>query len=352
MNFQDALLALPSFSLNDEQKKVIFLRSIKKAFLFHWRNCPEFKYYCQKQGFSVHNPLERLADYPYLPVALFKSRKMISVPEETITAQIVSSGTSGKPSTILVDAGTTRRQTVTATKIIADFIGSHRRPFLVLDVDPSIVRSKVISARTAATRGFLIFASSVEYCLTENKVTLSVDDKKMLSCLKQAEFEGKEIIIFGFTFILYHHMIKMLKDRNVRFKLSDSARILHIGGWKKLESQKVSRKQFLDDIFLTLGVKSSHVYDFYGFTEQMGLVYGNRADWPKTVPLYAEIIIRDPLTLEPAEEGRNGFIRVDWASSKSGNSRLWRYSGRDCGINAHADFSIHLQAGKANLLEY
>jgi hypothetical protein len=105
-------------------------------------------------------------------------------------------------------------------------------------------------------------------------------------------------------------MIKMLKDRNVRFKLSDSARILHIGGWKKLESQKVSRKQFLDDIFLTLGVKSSHVYDFYGFTEQMGLVYGNRADWPKTVPLYAEIIIRDPLTLEPAEEGRNGFIQM------------------------------------------
>ncbi len=310
MTFQDELLNLPPFSWNDKKKQTIFTRCLKSAFRYHWQNCPEFKFYCKEQGFSVHNPPEKLAEYPYFPVSLFKTKKLISVPDETITARIMSSATSGKPSTIYVDAGTARRQTTASTKILADYIGSHRRPFLVLDVDPSKVRSKDISARSAATRGFLIFAGSVEYYLIEKKETLSVDVKRLMSRLREIEIDGKEINILGFTYILHHHMIRLLKDRQARFKLPDTAKIIHIGGWKKLADQKVSRQQFLDDIFFILGVDSSRVYDFYGFTEQMGLVYGNRADHPKTVPLYAEIIIRDPLTLDPVKDGEKGLIQM------------------------------------------
>lgn len=128
--------------------------------------------------------------------------------------------------------------------------------------------------------------------------------------MSQAEKEKKEISIFGFTSILCRHMIRLFKDRRSGFKLAETAKILHIGGWKRLEDQKVSRLQFLEDIRRTLGVNHSNVYDFYGFTEQMGLVYGNRADLPKTVPLYAEIIIRDPLTLKPVEDGQAGLIQM------------------------------------------
>ena len=310
MTFQDELLSLPPFSWDEKKKEAIFSRCLKNAFRYHWQNCPEFKFYCQEQGFSAHKVPKKLDEYPYFPVSLFKTKKLISVPDEKISARIMSSATSGNPSTIYVDADTAKYQTMAATKVIADYIGSHRRPFLVLDVDPSKFRSKDISARSAATRGFLIFAGSVEYCLLVKKDTPSVDMTRLISRLREIETGGKEINILGFTYILYHHLIRLLKDRQVKFRLPDSAKIIHIGGWKKLVDQKVSRQQFLDDVFLILGVESSRVYDFYGFTEQMGLVYGNRADHPKTVSLYTEIIIRDPLTLDPVIDGEKGLIQM------------------------------------------
>lgn len=357
MTYQDELLSLPPFSWSVEQKQKIFSPCLKSAFRHHWENCPEFQFYCREQGFYAHKQPEKLFEYPYFPVSLFKTKKMISVPDENITARIMSSATSGKPSTIHVDAATARYQTTASTRILADYIGPHRRPFLVLDVDPSEVRSKDISARSAATRGFLIFAGSVEYVLVDKKDTFTVDIQRLMSRLREVEIDGKEINILGFTFILYHHVIRLLKDQQVRFKLPDTSKIIHLGGWKKLTSQKVSRQQFLDDIRLTLGVDSSRVYDFYGFTEQMGLVYGSRADHPKTVPLYAEIIIRDPLTLEPVRDGEKGLIQMltPLPSSYPGISVLTDDIGRIVGRGQDRDgrwgaqFELIGRAHKAEL---
>ena len=36
-----------------------------------------------------------------------------------------------------------------------------------------------------------------------------------------------------------------------------------------------------------------NIFDFYGFTEQMGLIYASGGNTPKSVSSYSEIIIRD-----------------------------------------------------------
>ena len=52
------------------------------------------------------------------------------------------------------------------------------------------------------------------------------------------------LVIFGFTFVLYHDVIKSLLDDNQELALPLGSKIIHIGGWKKLEDQKVDKSIF------------------------------------------------------------------------------------------------------------
>ena len=309
MNPIEELLNLPPFGIGPEKKSRIFSKAFQSAFQHHWQNNQEFRKICQNLGFTLEKPVNDLAEYPYLPAGLFKNKNLVSVPKKNIKSQLYSSATSGAPSIIHVDHITTRRQIQASTKVIAEYIGTHRRPFLILDEDPTLRRSPEITARSAATRGFLIFASSAEYFLAEQDNNLTLDKAALIQRLDVCEKKQIEICIFGFTYILYTHLIKPLLKEKYLFTLSGRSKVIHIGGWKKLENQKVSRSKFLKDVGSALGIPPSNVLDFYGFTEQMGLVYGSRADEPKSVPLYSEILIRDFSSLKPSKDGEIGLVQ-------------------------------------------
>ena len=121
---------------------------------------------------------------------------------------------------------------------------------------------------------------------------------------------SQDVCIFGFTFVLYHFVVRQLKARGVSFKLPKNSKIAHIGGWKKLEAQKVTKEEFVTDVSEVFGVPDENIFDFYGFTEQMGLLYVNSGSGTKTVPLYSEIIIRDYQSLEPVKDGDEGLIQI------------------------------------------
>jgi len=310
INSIDNFLRLPPFAIDENRKSKLFSAMMWKAYTFHYKNCPEFQLFCQKQHVTPDKPAPALLQYPYLPVNIFKKHKLISVPENKIKNLLSSSATSGNVSTIYIDSLTAKRQMLASSRITAAYLGNNRRPFLILDENPLLSRSKNISARSAATRGILMFSDSEDYFIKNTTKGLVLDKNKLLRQLKVYENSQEEICIFGFTYILYNYAIKFLKEKNITFNLSDKTKVVHIGGWKKLESEQISRKSFLNNIEMTLGIPKNNVLDFYGFTEQMGLVYINSGDSPKTVPLYAEIIIRDFQTLESVEEGKAGLIQI------------------------------------------
>lgn len=305
----DEFLRLPPFTFDSGQKKEILNGVMRVAFEHHMRNNPLFKTFCGKQDYSLGRGTVDLSRFPYLPASLFKSKELLSVPINNIKTRLSSSATSGIPSTILIDEITSRRQTIASAKVIADYIGPNRRPFLILDENPMNRGSTVISARSAATRGFLLFADTVKYLLKKQNGRITLDLLDLKRHLKKAEIKGEEICLLGFTYILYAKVIKPLKESRTAYKLSKDSKVIHIGGWKKLEDQKVSREAFLHDIQKTLGISKKNVFDFYGFTEQMGLVYGNRGNSPKTVSLYSEVIVRDFQTLRPARDGEAGLLQ-------------------------------------------
>ena len=66
----------------------------------------------------------------------------------------------------------------------------------------------------------------------------------------------------------------------------------------------------MNDVSDVFGIKHENIFDFYGFTEQMGLLYVSTGNSSKTVPLYSQIIIRDYQSLEPVPDGEEGLIQI------------------------------------------
>ena len=109
--------------------------------------------------------------------------------------------------------------------------------------------------------------------------------------------------------MLYKNVLKPLKEKGIKFKLPTNSKIAHIGGWKKLENEKVTKEKFLEDAVEIFGVEKN-IFDFYGFTEQMGLLYVSSGELPKITSIYSEIIIRDFQTLNPVKDGEKGLIQI------------------------------------------
>lgn len=309
-NYIEELLKYEPFSLNIEKKKEIFLPAINEAFFYHMNNNIVFKDFCVKEGFDLNEKIRDLFEYPYLPVNIFKKQDLSSVPDKNIKLKLQSSATSGIPSTIYIDDVTAKRQAITSSKVISSYIGTHRRPFLILDEQPKNTGSKEISARQAATRGFALFASEAEYYLKEDSNGFHLDIHKLENKLRKIEKDKAEVCIFGFTFVLYNNLVKELKRLDKSYILSRDSKVIHIGGWKKLEEQKVSKEIFLTDTYKVLGITENNIFDFYGFTEQMGLLYGNSGVTPKVTPVFSEIIIRDFKTLKPCSNSEIGLIQI------------------------------------------
>ena len=306
----DRLLLEPPFALSDDEKRPLFSAAMAEAFRHHFENNDIFRAVCRKQGFSPGSIPDDVTRLPYLPASLFKTGFLVSVPAGQIRAEIRSSATSGAPSLVAVDHISARRQSLVSARVMSEYLGHHRRPFLILDVDPVASSAVDILARSAATRGFLVFADSAEFALTEDGGQLRLDEAKLERSLESLLTAGKDVCVFGFTHLLYSQLIEPLKKRGGgALPLPSGSRVAHIGGWKRLQAEHVDRNRFLEDVMGTLGVQENDIIDFYGFAEQMGIVYAGPGRAPKTVHAYAEIIVRDFDTLQPAPDGKPGLLQ-------------------------------------------
>ncbi len=310
MNQDLNLFNFEPFVLPQKKKNKIFMEEMKKAVIWHFQKNTEFKKMCKNRRFSPKKKYF-LEDIPYFPASLFKNFSLRSVPERLIVKKLYSSSTSGKPSIIFLDQQTSKNQQIAVRKIISDFLGNTRRNFIIFDIEEVIKKTiqDELSSRGTAIRGMIPMARKMHFIL-DNKYEVNVEKLKYLT----SELKKKDsICFFGFTWLLYSvyktHNNKEIKKMFSKFKPKDK-KILHIGGWKKLQEKMVSKSQFNKQIGQFLNVKESNVIDFYGMTEQLGVVYPDCEYGYKHVPIYSEVIIRDIKTLDPIENAKEGFIQL------------------------------------------
>lgn len=279
----------------------------------------ELVYACQRslpfRNYVEHWPIDyrtcgRIADLPFLPVSIFKINPPLALVERgEITRTLASSATTGQePSRVVLDAPTAKRMTKGVMTIIRDFIGSARRPYLVIDTPSTLAGSGELGARGAAIQGLRSFATEVVCCLSSDGAgDPRLDVERLLDCA--AKWKEAEVLVYGFTYVIWNHLVKPLEAKGITLNLPN-ARILHSGGWKRLQQQAVTREAFARGVASVFGCSNDRVIDFYGMVENVGVVYPDCAQGNKHVPAFADVIIRDPLTLDPVAVGQRGLVQV------------------------------------------
>ena len=305
----DRLLAIPPYGLPPEECESALLELLKDELEYACGRNPGYKNYVQHWPVGMHSA-RRLADLPYLPVRLLKGEAPFSlVASSQIRRTLTSSSTTGQmPSRIAVDSLTARRMTKGVIAIARDFIGSTRRPCLVVDVADAIGSGPELGARGAAINGLLPFASETTYCLKPGKAGDLILDRDELLHFAESR-RGSLVLVYGFTYILWEYLVKPLISEGICLGMPD-VHILHSGGWKLLQEQAVDAKSFNAGLARVFGCSSDRVIDFYGMVENVGVIYPDCAEGNKHVPVFGDVIVRSPLTLQPVAEGERGIIQV------------------------------------------
>lgn len=297
------------YSKDEKSQGGSFYNALMEEICFHYNNNSLYRKFCDNKGFSPHNFSGEIADIPPVQVSVFKElgNKLNSVPRADIKLTLQSSATSGIPSSIPVDSITSKRQARSMVKVVGSYIGNERKPFLVMDVDPMSGFREILGARYAAVSGYLNFASEVGYFLKVNSNNTYYFDTDGIKAYIE-KLEGNSAVVFGFTYILYSEVMRLLSERGIRYTLPKGSKVIHIGGWKKLESEKISKEQFNSLAAELFGIEETDIIDIYGFTEQMGLNYPDCPCGCKHAPLYSEVLTRDVITKEVLPPGKEGLL--------------------------------------------
>ena len=299
-----ALMDLPPFGLGQADKRARLLPMLRDLTRHHAERCAPYRKVLNGVfGGAERLRIERLEDVPFLPVSLFKTHVLSSVPESEVIKVLTSSGTTGQqPSRIFLDAETASAQSAVLVKVAQHFLGKDRLPMVILD-HPGVVRDRNSrSARGAGILGMAQFGHRPFYALRED---MSLDREGLLAYIEQAA--GRRMLLFGFTFMVWQYLIQVLEREGRRLDLKGGI-LVHSGGWKKLQEAAVDPRAFRERVQAATGVEQ--VINFYGMVEQVGGVYFENPIHHLHAPIYSEVIVRDPVTLEPLPEGEPGLIQV------------------------------------------
>jgi len=331
-----SILNREPFAVPQTEKVPLFRAAMRQAVAWHFQHSSHFQDLCRSVHFDPAGDW-KIEDLPYFPVTMFKTADLLSIPPDQIARTLFSSSTSGQPSKIMIDQVTANRQVLALNHIMRSYFGNERRVFFIFDT-PTVIQSTdgELSSRGTAIRGLLSMASTVHFLLRDD---LTIDPKLLATAQAAMSATTGPLMFFGFTWLLYSVFDREKDSTGVQSFVAGrgdrDAKVLHIGGWKKLQDLAVSKPEFNQRIANWLRVDPRQVVDFYGMTEQLGTVYPDCPAGHKHLPLYSELIIRDPGTLGSVPIGQTGLIQLlsPIPSSYPGISILSDDLGRIVGID-------------------
>ena len=299
-----ALLDLPPYGLNQAEKRARLLPMLRELTARHARHCLPYRNVLDRVFGGMEGlRMDRLEDVPFLPVTLFKTLALSSVPESQVVKVLTSSGTTGQePSRIYLDAETASVQSAVLVKVAQRFLGKDRLPMVILDHAGVVKDRRSFSARGAGILGMAQFGHRPFYALRED---MSLDLEGLRAYLESAA--GRRVLMFGFTFMVWQHFVQALDRTGTRVDMP-GAILVHSGGWKKLQEAAVDARVFRERVQAVTGAEQ--VINFYGMVEQVGGVYFENSLHYLQAPIYSEVIVRDPVTLEPLPDGQPGLVQV------------------------------------------
>ena len=301
MNLEE-YLEIPPSSLEKQDKQKFLLKEFNELTKLHSQKSNKYHSILKAYGL-LNKSFSSIEELPFLPVRLFKNYELKSCKDNEVIKTLTSSGTTSQlVSKIFLDKETSILQTKALVKIMQTYLGKKRIPMLIIDTKSILKDRKMFSARGAGILGLSNFGRKHTYALDEN---MEIDFNIIETFLNKHKDE--KIFIFGFTFMIWQYFYMKLKEKNIKLDLSNSI-LVHSGGWKKLVEQSVSNEVFKASLEKQTGINDIH--DFYGMVEQVGSIFVECEYGHLHTPIFADLIVRDPMSLKPLSFGEEGLIEV------------------------------------------
>lgn len=349
-NYTNLLLSSPPYSLDKFQKDSLLVNALRDLTLHHLEQCPPYKKIYKHLNQSKNWSLSELHSIPFIPVRLFKEMDMLSIKRQEVFKTMLSSGTSGQsPSRIYLDRETARLQTLGLSQLMKAFFPIGRPPMLIIDSPETISNRSKFSARAAGILGFSFFGRTPVFALNSD---LTVNEKA-LSEFYEAHC-GEEILIFGFTSIIWEHFLNSTFVQSNSFSMP-KAYVLHGGGWKKLANLGITNIDFKQQIFNVL--QTNKVVNYYGLVEQTGSLFFECERNFLHSSNFSNVIVREPTSFEAMSFGVTGLLQLQsiFPLSYPGHSLLTEdlgtiYGVDDCTCGRKGQrFIVHGRAPDAEL---
>ncbi len=294
-------LAAP-YGLTVTAKQAQLLSTLNALTAWHTARCAPYAH--MRKRLFPNGPALCRDDLPFLPVRLFKTLELASVQRNEVVKTLSSSGTTGHAvSSIFLDRETSVRQTRVLTAIMAAFLGKQRLPMVLVD-SPDLIKDRSrFNARAAGILGFSVFGRNHHYCL-DDQLQLQMDALEVF--LEQ--HRGTPILAFGFTFVVWQGLLQGALRAGRKMDFGPGSTLIHGGGWKRLQDQKVDNTTFKARLREQLGIE--RVFNYYGMVEQVGSIFMECEHGHLHAPVFADVIVRDPVTLAPLGQGQSGVIQV------------------------------------------
>jgi hypothetical protein len=296
------MFSLAPYSLDQAAKDRFLTEVLVGLTRHHMDGCPSYRRMLVGQEFDLQK-VTHYSDLPFLPVRLFKELDLRNIPGGGAFKTMTSSGTTGQAvSKIHLDKETAGNQQKALVRIVSDFIGPRRLPLLIVD-SPAVVKDRAIfSARGAGILGFSIFGAEKMYAL---------DDRMQLEVAGIRAFlekhRGQTVLLFGFTFMVWKHLVQELLKLDEPLDLSRGI-LIHGGGWKKLAGEAVSTGEFKRQLQAVCGLVRIH--DYYGMVEQAGSIFMECECGHLHASIYSDVIPRRAVDFSPCAMGETGILEV------------------------------------------
>lgn len=285
------------FTLPQAEKEARLLAELSTLTDFHRANCEPYDRILNASGYRSASSVEEL---PWLPVRLFKTLELKSIPDDEVFKVLTSSGTTGDVSKIYLNKAAAAEQQRRLAATVQTVLGPKRLPMILVDTKAMLKDRRSFSARGAGVLGMSTFGR-------DHVWALDMDGQVDLAALRGfLEKHGDQpFLIFGFTFLVWLHLYEVALEHGL--DLSNGV-LIHSGGWKKLIDQAVSPDEFRKRL---ASVGLTRVHNYYGMVEQIGTIFLEGPDGGSLYcPDFADVVVRDPETWAELPPGKPGLLEV------------------------------------------
>ena len=293
------------------EKRQFFVDGMREMIQWHYDNNSTIKGLLDKYQFEA-NSLQTESDISSIPMLGVHGMKyhLLTVDEhDEPIMKLTSSGTRGQKTQMWFDQESMDRAQ-SMMKVLweqQELVSDEETNYMMFIYDPNDAKDLGISFSIANQMRFAPVADSYFAIKKDSNGNWKMDFEEIFAKLEQYQAEGKPVRIHGIPVFIHDFMLEMV-DRGLSYNF-DGGAMLTGGGWKQGEDRKVSKEVFRDRVFSSFGIKQERILDGYGMAEHVA-PYMECSHHRFHVPVYCDVIIRNPETREVMKDGEAGLIQL------------------------------------------